>query len=550
VYTTNYVHAETPKNLQMTQTAQAQSASAYGPSLVMNLELIRQSLRMPHLSAEGVLSLASDAMFHGQKERINYNGQSFLRLARNQMVFTLSYDCTTVHSIEWMNMETIFGYAQTSPMNQTNHAVLLKSNSVRRETSPTPSTSSLLSLGGKMVEESSPEWEQLMNGIVDELDEFIMDNEVTRGYRSGTGTPSVTPCSSQGNSWGGLSSLQHASKCGVAPRPPLICIPSTEEVNHCSLRDVMHLSPSVQVTVPTALFVELRHRFGTTWESLAHLTQNVQHVINSVPGQDVMGWKMWTSSPLVFVMDRDGCTLADVFEERYFQLHYEHCLRSLAQRKQMNTVVAATGYDSAQSTPPRGPMTVASNAVNAVNAQNVAVHEQQKRVYHLIYIKPIMERLSAVTGCSTINESFVTQIVDAAIQYGAKRQISKRTFEFKWQRYTVIMSKSLRTILDVAVSANEGATEVISVHPDVVSILAKKCPVLDYFTIQRLAGGAKQTSRFSAKKNEYRQQFTYEFAGCRIVFASNHSTIVEMQCHDLSALSTALSTCTSAAFTH
>jgi hypothetical protein len=146
-----------------------------------------------------------------------------------------------------------------------------------------------------------------------------------------------------------------------------------------------------------------------------------------------------------------------------------------------------------------------------------------------------MERLAIGTGTTHIDQTTVTKIVDAAVQYGEKRQISKRTFEFKWHNYTVIMSKSLRTILDVAISDDE-TCDVVTVHPDVVSILAKKCPNLDYFEIQKLALRAKETARFSAKKNEYRQQFTYEYAGCRIVFASNHSTIVEMQCYEPSAL--------------
>jgi len=158
--------------------------------------------------------------------------------------------------------------------------------------------------------------------------------------------------------------------------------------------------------------------------------------------------------------------------------------------------------------------------------------------YHMIYIKPIMERLAKMTGSPvTVDERYVTEIVDNAIRFGAKRQISKRTFEFRWKQYTVIMSKSLRTILDVAIGngVNGVQSKVVTVHPDVVSILAKKCPTLDYFQIQRLAYCAKETGRFSAKKNEYRKQFTYEHAGCRIVFASNHSTIVEMQCLDPSA---------------
>merc|ERR1719400_3033368 len=114
-----------------------------------------------------------------------------------------------------------------------------------------------------------------------------------------------------------------------------------------------------------------------------------------------------------------------------------------------------------------------------------------------------MERLSKVLGRSDITESMVIQIVDGAIRCGAKRQISKRTFAFQWQGYTGIMSKSLKTILDVAVNGN-GEEEVVTVHPDVVSILAKKCPNLDYFAIQRVAELAKQSGKFTTKKNDYR----------------------------------------------
>merc|ERR1719385_538181 len=148
-----------------------------------------------------------------------------------------------------------------------------------------------------------------------------------------------------------------------------------------------------------------------------------------------------------------------------------------------------------------------------------------------------MERIAKCEPKAQVTESYVMDIVSSALTMGVKRQISKRTFSFTWNKYTAVMSKSLKTILDVAV-VRDG--EVVTVHPDVVSILAKKCPSLDYFKIQRLAEEAKQTARYSAKKNEYRQQFTYEYAGCRIVFASNHSTIVEMQCQDPSALSTSI----------
>lgn len=510
------MHTTTTTPLGQTmQTAYSdQVRAAFGPSHVCNIGFIRQSLKMPLLSTEGALSMACDALYHGQSERIHCNEQSYLRMAHNQMVFTFSHDLTTVITIDFaqttIHMTQTTQTTKTSPMHQEPDQIQCESSPTPSPTpSPAPSSYTAVSLGGKMVEES------ILDEIM-EMDEFIENNEVSRGYRSVTPS-AVTPSPSLGNnSWGTMSQITtHVPIVNVAPPPPLQCIPSIEEVNHF-------------VTVPTALFVQLRNRFPNQWGCIADLMHSVERVITSSPGYDVLDWKMWTSTPFVFVMESNGCCLADVFEERYFRQHYEHCLRSLALRRtpttppmQMMNTVAASGYDSARSLmgtpPPRQ-------------------QQQQKRVYHLIYIKPIMERLEAVTGCS-VSEQFVTQIVDNAIQCGARRQISKRTFEFKWQRYTVIMSKSLKTILDVAFQPVDGGNnEVISVHPDVVSILAKRCPVLDYFTIQKLAAGAKQTARFSSKKNEYRQQFTYEFAGCRVVFASNHSTIVEMQCSDSSAL--------------
>lgn len=159
-----------------------------------------------------------------------------------------------------------------------------------------------------------------------------------------------------------------------------------------------------------------------------------------------------------------------------------------------------------------------------------------KPAYHDIYLKPIMERIAKCVPSEQVSEAVVMRIVSKALSMGVKRQISKRTFSFMvmiaGRTYTVVMSKSLKTILDVSVApeGKEGNGEVVTVHPDVVSILAKKCPLLDYFKIQEIAGKAKVSGVFEEKKQAYRKQFIYEFEGYRIVFASNHSTIVEMQC--------------------
>merc|ERR1740123_646422 len=97
----------------------------------------------------------------------------------------------------------------------------------------------------------------------------------------------------------------------------------------------------------------------------------------------------------------------------------------------------------------------------------------------------------------------------------------------------MIMSKSLKTILDFSVNADGSGSgeEVITVHPDVVSIICKKYKFLDYSSIQRVAKDAKLNSSFTTKKKEYRKQYIYSYGAYKIVFASNHTTIVEMQCN-------------------
>eukprot|EP01083_Nonionella_stella_P151110 482430_1 len=112
---------------------------------------------------------------------------------------------------------------------------------------------------------------------------------------------------------------------------------------------------------------------------------------------------------------------------------------------------------------------------------------------------------------TNVDNELILHIVDNSIKHVAKRQISKLTFEYKLQSYTIIMSKSLKTILYVTMSSDR---VVISVHPYVVSIIANNCPVFDYVTIQRLANEAKVSSPFTTKKNDYRKQFIYDFCVC------------------------------------
>jgi len=149
-------------------------------------------------------------------------------------------------------------------------------------------------------------------------------------------------------------------------------------------------------------------------------------------------------------------------------------------------------------------------------------------------MKPIINRLMRLTNSSHYTEERILKIVDDAIKHGTKRKISKRTYEFKHNCYTMIMSKSMKTILDFTISSKDDS--VITVHPDVVSIVAKTYKFLDYFRIRDIAESAKLNGQYTTKKNDYRQQYSYEYSGCRVVFASNHATIVEFKCNDPSLL--------------
>jgi len=510
--------------------------------------LIRQQLGMAYLSTEGVLSMVHNAMLKGHRQVILWNGDYFLTLTHHHMKFTVSFDCSTVIAIQYETSASPLPVAPLpvtpTPSETMNQHFQYKANDVTQRTSPTPPVPKDV----PHVAVSSTFEEKTVDGVpttapcddchdfdeIEEMENYI-NADITSNYRLGTPVSSV-PSQTAG-------STAHLSKNGVSmigPAPTLVCIPSAEEINHSGY----DVSPvPLPVTVPADLSKELLFRFNGQWQSASHLAQCVHHVITTYPmttcveaqcGDRLLSWRVWLISSYVFVMEMDGCTVAGIFEENLFREQYQNCILSLAQRHFQGLPSRSPSYSNVEST-----ASVRSSISLSRSPSLTAEPASNSTAYHLIYIKPIMERLVKLTGNRNIDQMTVTKIVDAAIQCGEKRQISKRTFEFKWGNYTVIMSKSMRTILDVTISEaaiNDDSGDVITVHPDVVSILAKKCPTLDYFKIQKLAHGAKETARFSAKKNEYRQQFTYEYAGCRIVFASNHSTIVEMQCYDPSAL--------------
>jgi len=163
------------------------------------------------------------------------------------------------------------------------------------------------------------------------------------------------------------------------------------------------------------------------------------------------------------------------------------------------------------------------------NNSSISTIGEQPTQYHTIYMKPIVDRLRQLTNSSYYSEEIILKIVDETMKNGTKRKISKRTFEFKHGMYTMIMSKSLNTILDFAVAKDDDDGDVITVHPDVVSIVSKSHKFLNYFSIQDIAKKAKLNGEFTKQKHDYRQQFSYSYNGWRIVFASNHTTIVEFK---------------------
>jgi len=520
------------------------------PTRIMNLQLICQQLGAS-LSAEDVISMVHNAMLNGYRQMIQYNGNTFLSVTYNQMKFIISSDCSTVMDVRYeqtaMWMSNQYSQYQSNQMCQ--------STTVRHETCPTVPTFQMPSVRLGSVkpcpEASGP---QSDDTLLDDFDVEEMVNFIVKDNYIKEQSPASSVSSDSLRNGTAPLSKNRVSMMGSAPK--LECIRSVEEMDYC------------QVIVPGDLYNELQLRFQgqlpSQWQSPALLAQFVQQIIFSLPmtpmevqcGNGKLTWRVWSNSGYVYVLENDGYTLAGIFEERLFQQRYLDCVGILAQRHINGQTNGSNGFNSDSNTgsnlgslpsfsgTPSYSTVYATASVSPTltgtpePSQSISSNPKHGQSYHLIYIKPIMERLTQVTG-TNMDQDTVTNIVDRAIQSGEKRQISKRTFAFQWQKYTVIMSKSCRTILDVAIGKTTDE-DVITVHPDVVSILAKKCPNLDYFKIQKLAEEAKQTARYSAKKNEYRQQFTYEYAGCRIVFASNHSTIVEMQCQDPSALSTSI----------
>eukprot|EP01083_Nonionella_stella_P090917 254115_1 len=128
---------------------------------------------------------------------------------------------------------------------------------------------------------------------------------------------------------------------------------------------------------------------------------------------------VWMDIAYVYCTLRDESTLCEIFVYTQFETHYARCLESLVQRRMNEPYLRAKSKVYSCSTSKRSVFTDLSSVESR---------------YHTIYVKTIIERMKAKTSGSNTNvdTELIIHIVDNSIKHGAKRQISKRTFEFKW----------------------------------------------------------------------------------------------------------------------
>eukprot|EP01084_Bolivina_argentea_P175229 303499_1 len=481
--------------------AQADAQAFALPLSICDRNLIRRQLGCPNLNDLEILSMTRDALLHGRMEadKVYINGQPCHKFVHQNMLFVLSEGFDAVVTIIWDKDTQIIGNQRsTFP----EHMINTNDNKQTQSQTQTQFQS-------HFIPHQTPTMDADFECMLDEqcIDEIVnhLDHDMD----------TIDCC---------LYPPQYTS-------PPMNPVPTYRRtMSNASSSSVSSLNAFPDIKISDALYNELNTRlFGHQYQSKQDLITQIQTTIHmkKLPTRYIGNeseFCVWMDSAYVYCTLRDESTLCEIFDYTQFETHYAQCLESLVQRRMNEHYLRAKSMVSSCSTSKRSVFT----DVSSVESR-----------YHTIYVKPIIERMKANTRGSNTNvdTELILHIVDNSIKHGAKRQISKRTFEFKWQSYTIIMSKSLKTILDVTMSSDR---DVITVHPDVVSIIAKKCPVLDYVTIQRLAKEAKVSAPFTTKKNDYRQQFIYDFCGCRIVFASNHTTIVEMQCNDATALNAAV----------
>eukprot|EP00485_Elphidium_margaritaceum_P018639 CAMPEP_0202726174 /NCGR_PEP_ID=MMETSP1385-20130828/184476_1 /ASSEMBLY_ACC=CAM_ASM_000861 /TAXON_ID=933848 /ORGANISM="Elphidium margaritaceum" /LENGTH=576 /DNA_ID=CAMNT_0049392387 /DNA_START=73 /DNA_END=1803 /DNA_ORIENTATION=+ len=565
-------YTEIPSNSHYNNFAAAATSSMVGPTRVCNLDAIRHLFQRHDLTEQVVLSLAREALCHGVR--------------CNRQDVPSSYAYAACHMVAYSNLVFVFSERFDALVSITAGAMQTPDSS----SPPPPPTLKLIDTAALSRscdaddELTGAEFEDIFDEIVDIVHHDVNnDPELSCSsqswYQTSAAAPATSPLVTHTPATHKmlLQRLHHSASLHSMSEGD-----SPSEFEQYGQQHTQTTFDNVDVRCSDGLWTELaaryqhhRHHFPMSKNELVLSLQQLVQTARTVPSSDdekVPEVRVWHYRGFVYIAQHSTCqlthapqlvTLLDAFELQQFNNQYAQCV---AQVRQRFNAVASVAKMAATTTTANAPGTrtflnasetpvptvnaslrhssSGRSIVSAVSAVSASSSDSSSNSnYHTIYVKPIIERMKQQQqlsqSSSVIDSDYVLRIVDNAIKHGRKRQISKRTFEFKWDAFTVIMSKSLRTILDVVCSTDP---DVITVHPDVVSIVSKKSSQLQYRTIQALAKWAKTSVSFITKKNDYRQQFIYEYCGCRFVFASNHATIVEMQCSDFSALPIRLDT--------
>jgi hypothetical protein len=553
----------------------ADNTTPFGPHLIYDMNLIRHQLACPNLNELQVLSMARVAILHGymQQDKLLLNNQYCHKFIHQNMIFVLSEAFDVVISIIWAK----------------NVQIIVDNQTLRSSAFPLlPPQPNYTAPPVANIQQTNPQNEfdcmineQCIDEIVNYLIETDIDLEADTISHDNLYPPLPPATATTTNTYIHDNHSNYNSPQTPQPQPqPRALLPlhtqtsfystntDTATANHqmdgisltslydkCGEERDADASLDIDIdniVICDELYSRICVRFNGHFQSKQELINLITTAIyvKKVPMQRISAGEeheneqfcMFVDSFYVYATQQihghggDSYTLCDVFDYTSFQNNYAQYIAALMNNKYNNTRVRVAAFRGSKLIKNSSKRSIISTS--SCNTSNKSVRTVRKsnfkKEYHTIYLKPIMERMKLICGQS-VDTAYIVEIVDKSIKQGVKRQISKRTFEFKYQSYTIIMSKSLKTILDVTLSP-ENDHDIITVHPDVVSIISKKYPILDYFTIQKLANQAKLTKTFTTKKNDYRQQFIYDFCGCRIVFASNHTTIVEMQCNDPKSL--------------
>eukprot|EP00488_Nonionellina_sp_1-RS-2012_P001582 TRINITY_DN256_c0_g1_i1.p1 TRINITY_DN256_c0_g1~~TRINITY_DN256_c0_g1_i1.p1 ORF type:complete len:408 (-),score=75.91 TRINITY_DN256_c0_g1_i1:644-1867(-) len=398
--------------------------------------------------------MARDALLHGfmQQEKLYINGQYCHQFIHQNIVFVLSEGFDAVVTMIWSKNTHIIG----------NNKSTLQTQTQTQNQFQTPKLPVIEDYECMLDEQCIDE---IVNNLIDgDIDIDIDDplypplplNPSTSNYTTNTkyNSPQIIPIQAQ-------------------------------------IDDPLAL-PDIKVN--DALYHELNERvFGGKFKNKAELITQIQTAIHihKVPMHYIgeqNEFCVWIDRFYVYCMKKDEWRLCDIFDYNQFQNEYGECHESLMTRNSSKRSIISD-YSSC-------------NTSKRSICTEVESTKHSKGEYHTIYLKPIIERMKTKTSAfasasKPVDTDFIIQIVDNCIKYGAKRQISKRTFEFKWKSYTIIMSKSLKTILDVTVSMNK---DVITVHPDVVSIISKKCAIFGLFHHSEISKFGQNDSFIHYKK--------------------------------------------------